>query len=503
MRRRISFVAATLLLGSLSGQPSQAADYFDASVKSVITEQLFVESNGSSYHRMALLSNLVAEVNVELNTGVAGRIVWFTTWLGLGREGLAPQYWPDYREHGHHKSFVPRPKAWSGTVIVGVPGSALEQFVLGQCNYHALTLRQQGLSNKAIFGEDRRIELYVVAHLDHKMTGASGTPLIEGVQIHKTVDLVCQKWPGAVLPQVGNQLDSVPPVVEKASLALLERSGLSGVCKVILSGVIETSVPNTKVRFRYKDDAGHQSSVHEVVTDHTGTVMFDHQYDVPNNPNGGESGKIRIVGVSHPFESAKRSYEMDCTAPATTDLQALLPPTLQMQVVPLEKVMVGQQLCVSRVRIIGKITGRGPMSGYAAFVGDRNYISPPKAYEVEQGEMVLTAAERVLDWAADPQHTLTTGPAPAGQPKSQTIDLGFNVTGSNNAIVASLPKKGFTFTCSFPTLNPAVMGGQGLTVEPSRPAAEPPVLRRLQQKQPGTVQPRLPAREKPSLRLKQ
>jgi hypothetical protein len=232
-------------------------------------------------------------------------------------------------------------------------------------------------------------------------------------------------------------------------------------------------------------------------------VMFDHDYDVPNNPNGGESGRIRIVGVSHPFESAKRSYEMDCTAPATDELQALLPPTLQMQVVPLEKVMVGRQLCVSRVRIIGKITGRGPMSGYAAFVGDRNYISPPKDYEVEQGEVVLTVAERALDWAADPQRTLTTGPTPAGQPKSQTIDLGFNVTGSNNAIVASLPKKGFTFTCSFPTLDPAVVGDQGLTVEPRQPAAEPPVLRRMQQKQPGAVQPRLPAQEKPRLRLTQ
>lgn len=472
MSRRISFaaVSAVVLASSLSGAPSQAADFYDVHVESVITNKIIVQSNGSSYHRMAPLSNLIANLHVELDTGVSGRIKWFTAWLGLGSEGLNSQYWPEWREDGYHKSFDPRPKSWSDTVTVAVPESSLEQFALGQCNYQAQTLRDQGLSNKAIFAEDRPIELAVVPYLDHEMTGPSGNPIIEsagGWEGYKKIKLVCQKWPGVVAPVVGDSLDSVPPVVEKASLTLLERSGISGVCKVILSGVIETSLPNTKVRFRYKDDDGHRSDVHEVVTDHAGIAMFDHSYDIPNNPDGGESGKIRIVGVSHPFESAKRSYDMDCTEPATTDFQALLPPSLDIDVVPLEKVMVGQQLCVSKVRINGKITGRGPMSGYAAFVGDHNYVSPPQAYEVDQGDIVLMGADRELDWTVDPQSTFTTGPTPAGQAKSQTIDIGFNVTGESNAIVASLPKKGYSFTCVFPTVNPAVVGGEGgLTVQP-------------------------------------
>lgn len=57
----------------------------------------------------------------------------------------------------------------------------------------------------------------------------------------------------------------------------------------------------------------------------------------------------------------------------------------------------------SRVRIDGKITGSDPMSGYAAFVGDGGYASRPRAYKVEQGNIVLMGADRALDWMPDPQ----------------------------------------------------------------------------------------------------
>jgi hypothetical protein len=498
MKRSIQIAAAaTLLLGSLQASPSIADDSGSAEIVNLVDVEIPVLSNGSDYHLLPPATAVRAYVRVKLDTGTAGRIKWYTTWLSLVTGVPTYPDWHNYREDGHHQSYDPRPKTIDETVLVGIPGVSFKSRVIEQCNKLADRLRGQGLGNTAIFSQDRKIELGVAAGNDWEASGPDGNPIVEGDSHYKTIKIVCRKWDGLAIPQVTDQLDSVPPVVKKASLTLLERSGLSGVCKVILSGVIETSVPNTKVRFRYKDDAGHQSEVHKVKTDHTGTVMFDHEYDVPNNPDGGERGKVRIVGVSHPFESKKQAYDMDCTAPATNDFQALLPPTLQMQVIPQEKVMVGQQLCVSRVKIVGKIVGRGPMSGYAAFVGDHNYISPPQAYEVEQGDIVLMGADREIDWTPDPQGTYTTGPAPAGQPKKKTIDIGFNVTGSNNAIVASLPKRGFTFTCSFPTLNPAVIGGQGLTVEPRQPAA-PSAPRRLQQRE-GSGQPALQVQ--PKLRL--
>jgi hypothetical protein len=498
MKRRADFLAAAaLLLASLQTSPSLADDSGSAEIVNLIDTEIPVLSNGSSYHLVPPTTAVRAYVRVKLDTGTAGRIKWYTTWLSLVTGVPDAPYWNPYRDNGHHRSFDPRPKTWDETVLVGIPSVSFKSLAITQCNALADRLRGQGQGNRAIFDQDREIELGVDAGIDWEMSGPDGNPIVEGDLSYETIKIVCKKWEGFAVPQVTDQLDSIPPVVKKASLTLLERSGLSGVCKVILSGVIQTSVPDTTVRFRYKDDAGHQSNVHEVATHHSGTVMFDHEYDVPINPDGAERGRIRIVGVSHPFESEKRAYDMECTEPATNDFQALLPPTLQMQVIPQEKVMVGRQLCVSRVKIVGKIVGRGPMSGYAGFVGDHNYISPPQAYEVQQGDIVLLGADREIDWTPDPQGTYTTGPAPAGQPKQKTIDIGFNVTGSNNAIVAALPKRGFTFTCSFPTLNPAVVGGGGLAAEP-RPQPAPSAPRRLQQHE-GSGQPALQVL--PKLRL--
>lgn len=469
MSRRISSAAAAIaMLGSLHGTAAVAADSGSAEIVNLIDTEISVLSNGSSYHLVPPTTALRGYVRIRLDAGTIGEAVWVTAWWRFGNTAGLLVDWTGYREDGYHKSFGSNgPNEWDETVLVGVPSNSFKDQVIDECNELADRLRDDGLSDDAIFSKDRVIDMGLQPGLDYEMSGPSGNAIEEGSSSFATIKLICKKWPGVVAPVVGDALDSVPPVVEKASLTLLERSGISGVCKVILSGVIETSVPNTEVRFRYKDDDGHQSSVHEVVTDHAGIAMFDHSYDIPNNPDGGESGKIRIVGVSHPFESVKRRYDLDCTEPATTDIQALLPPSLDIDVVPLEKVMVGQQLCVSKVRINGKITGRGPMSGYAAFVGDHNYISPPQAYEVDQGDIVLMGADRELDWTADPQSLEAAAPSPANQPKSQTIEIGFNVTGESNAIVASLPKKGYSFTCVFPSVNPAVAGGAGgLTVQP-------------------------------------
>ncbi len=491
MSRRISFAAmsAAVLAGSLSGAPSQAADYYNATVESVVTNKIIVQSNGSSYHRMAPLSSLIANVHVELDTGTSGRIKWFTAWLGLGREGLAPQYWPDYREDGYHKSFDPRPKSWSGTVPVAVPESSLELFALGQCNYQAQTLRDQGLSNKAIFAKDRPIELAVIPHLDHEMTGPSGTPIIEGTQSHKKVQLVCQKWPGVAAPVVGDALDSVPPVVEKASLTVLEHATLiAGRCRISLSGVVETAAPNADFSFRYKDGAGHQSEVFELSSDHTRTAMFSHDYDIPVNADSGESGKVRIVGVSGDFASSWAHYDMDCTAPS---FEALLPPKLTMQVIPRKPTMYAGQYCPSEVKIVGKIEGRAEMSGEAIFFGDY-YLSPPQAYEVQKGDVVLLGADRDLDWSE-------ADLVQVGQVRKLTIQLGFNVTGPSDTIVAKVSKKDYTFSCMIPSTD--VQAGQGVMSGPPRPEPAPaaPRLRLAPQAVPESATPTAP--RQPALRL--
>lgn len=489
MTRRMHLAAvAALWLSGLPGAPALAADSASAEVVNLIHTEIPVLSNGSSYHLVPPTTAIQGYVHIRLDAGAIGKAVWVTSWWIFGdaeslSNGNGTNFWTSYREDGYHKSFGNHgPNSWEDTVLVSVPSVSFKNQVIDECNRLADRLRGQGLSDHAIFSQDRTIDMGLRAGLDYEMSGPSGiSPIVEGDSDFTPITLVCKKWGGAALPQVTDQFDSVPPIVEKASLTLMERSGLSGVCKVILSGVIETSTINTAVRFRYKDDAGHQSNVHEVVTDHAGIAMFDHEYNVPNNPDGGESGKIRIVGVSHPFESVKRSYDMDCVAPAATDFLTNLPPAVSLHMIELEKTMVGQQICVSKLRFIVKAVGRSDTkTGHAFFEGDDDYSPPPDDYELERAEVLLFVADRELDWTPDFQSEEAAAPTPADQPRSQSIEIGFRMVNESKAVIAEVPKKVHVFTCVFPALNPAVGGGtDGMTIPPRLPGDAPATPQRL------------------------
>lgn len=535
----IATAAATLLAAGLSSFSAQAGSGSAGAVRTqkVVPQQLEVVSNGSSYTKVGPFGNIVADVWVGIKTG--GTINSWKTWLRIGTQEGDDTYqtaWADFSSYAFLQSYQQgeKPSKVDRVVQVIIPATAYQNFAVSHCNAMASRLRADGLSDKQIFAQDRTIELGVRAELqwDSNPFGAvfDSYGYSDGelgwADIEK-FDLVCKKWNGPAIPQAVDDLSVEPPRVEQASLSLLERSGRNGVCKIILSGVIQTSQADVDVSFRYKDNVGHQSEVYSVTTDHAKTAMFSHEYDIPNNPDGGESGKVRMVGVSHDFTSAWSDYEMNCVAPATDSFQALLPPTVEMQVVPIEKVMVGRQLCVSKLKLIAKAVGRSAtMSGQGAFVGDY-YISQPQAYEIEQDEIVLFGAERELDWTPDPQSFEAAAPTPADHPKSQTVMIGFNLTGENNTVVASVPKKPYTYTCVFPTVNPAVVGDNGemsaaprpnpapskspqLRLAPRagdgasrQPATPPEALRRLRQKPQGANEPTAPVRRKPRLRLKQ
>jgi len=532
----IATAAAALLAAGLSSVSAQAGSGSAGAVRTqnVIPQQLEVASNGSSYTQVGAFGNIVADVWVGIKTG--GWINSWKTGLRIGSEDVPVDDWINFEHHAFMQSYQQgeKPKKVDRVVQIMIPALAYESMAVSHCNFLANRLRGQGLSDTEIFAQDRVIELGVRAWLqwDSNPFGAVfdsygySDDELGWADIEK-FDLVCKKWNGPAIPQAADDISVEPPRVEQASLTLLEQSGLNGVCKITLSGVIQTSQANVDVSFRYKDDDGHQSEVFNVTTDHAKTAMFSHQYNIPNNPDGGESGKVRMVGVSHDFTSAWTDYEMDCVAPATNSFQALLPPTVEIQVVPIEKVMVGRQLCVSKLKLVAKAVGRSATtSGVGAFVGDY-YLSEPQPYEIEQDEIVLFGAERELDWTPDPQSFEAAEPTPADHLKSQTVLIGFNLTGESNTVVASVPKKPYTYTCVFPTVNPAVVGGSGemsaaprpnpapskslqLRLAPRaieqgerQPATPPTAPRRLQLKSQGTDEPAAPQRRVPRLRLKQ
>lgn len=476
MSRRTLLAAALLMtLAGLQTAPVAAGSGSANQVitVSVATPSIAVLSNGTSYFDVAPFGPITADVQVYVETN--GRLKSFRSWLRLGtraREELGLT-WDDFKQFGHAETFPrgKRPKGISPRLTMTIPSSGYRTMALEQCNALARRLRNEGRPDEEIFGEDHIIELGIRAQLQYDSRpngvvfdsfGLSDNEL-SWEQIKK-INLVCQRSPEIEEVKAPPHRDPVPPFVSKASLTLLERSGLNGVCKIILSGVIQTSEPNIEVSFRYKDDDGHQSEVFTVTTDHAKTAMFSHEYDVPNNPKGGESGKVRMVGVSHGFNSAKVNYDMNCTAPGPQSFEALLPPKLTMQVIPRKHAMVGGQYCPTEVKIVGKIEGRAEMSGYAGFLGDDNYISPPQAYEVQKGDIVLLGADRELDWS---QADLVM----VGQLRKLTIQLGFNATGPSNTIVASLPKKDYTFSCMIPSTD--VQAGQGAMSGPPRPEPAP------------------------------
>ena len=290
-----------------------AADSGSAHITQLLTKEVSVKSNGQSYTSVAIPPlSLAAKVHIELDAGTAGRIHSWKTWLRVGKEGLASQYWLSMKQHAVSKSYAwnDRPKTVDRVETVAVPLGDLKLFLVGQCNTLANQLRDQGLGNKAIFGQDREIELQTRADFEFKSGGAgSGSPIIEAT-FPTAFKLVCKKWQGSQVPTVGGLTDT-PAEVTQASMTIFEIAGLNGACKVKLSNVIQTDKPNATVKFRYEHNSGKKSDVKTVMTDHAKTTMFVHQYDIPNGP-GDEIGMIRMVGVKPGFTSAWKPYHMDC-----------------------------------------------------------------------------------------------------------------------------------------------------------------------------------------------
>jgi hypothetical protein len=258
------------------------------------------------------------------------------------------------------------------------------------------------------------------------------------------------------------------------SLGIAERSGLSGVCKIRLTGAIATDQMNVDVSFRYRNKAGKESQLWTVNTGQARYAAFTHWYNVPNN-EGAETGSVRMVGVSHDFKSAWAEYTMDCVEGGPQTLTANDPPKLKMSIVEQGKVMVHGQICPERLKLVGLLEGRGGFSGYAGFVKKVGglWLSPPQAYSIAPGEKVLVGGTYELDWSE-------ALPPPNHEAIRSDPRFDFNVTNSDNKIVASLKNQMRLVVCKPPALNPVVGGGQGgLTVEPRQPAA-PATPQRLQ-----------------------
>lgn len=460
-------VVATAALAVLL-PASAMADSVDTEVVNLVTKQIVVQSNGSSYHSVSHLANLVADVRIQVDTGAVGRVHDWRIWLGLTSEDGDGQSYPSF-DLGKSYDVFERPRRVDRTERLIVPAVAWKDFVLARCNELADDLRAQGLGNTAIFGQDRKLPLAVVPNFDVDTSGAGSNFFVEGKPwtAHEKTEVVCKKWAGIAIPQASNSLGVTPAKVVNKGLSIYEQYGITGVCKIRLDGWITTDQKNTEVSFRYRNQEGKTSQVWTVNTGANKTATFSHWYNI--NDNGfsesgialAETGFVRMIGVSHDFKSAWAEYTMECVEGGPATLTANEPPRLSMQIVEQGKVEVHGYLCPERLKLVGLLEGRGNFSGKVVFFGP-GYLAPPHDYSITHGQKLPFGADVTLDWSKTPP------PSPHG-PMGQNRSFRLNVTNTNDRVVASLPPRHHFAQCRPARLNPAVVPRDGLTVEP-RPA---------------------------------
>lgn len=492
--RRLATAAlatGTLFAGLL---PAAAlADDGSANITNLVTKQIFVNSNGSSYTSVAGLATLTADVRIQVDAEVSGRVKSWRVWLGLSnQEGDHISF----RSQGVGKSYgtFERPRRVDRTERVTVHAVVWQDFVAARCNEMADALRSGGMPDSAIFGQDRTLELGVTVHFDADITGIGyyfiGAKPWE--EIPKT-QVTCKKWAGSAIPQAADGLAVTPSKVVNKGLSIYEQYGITGVCKIRLDGWITTDQKNATVKFRYRNQQGKFSKVWTVNTGESKTATFSHWYDIQNT-EWAETGFVRMVGVSHDFRSDWAEYTMECVEGGPGSLVANEPPKPTLKVVEQGKVMVYGRVCPQRVKLVGVLEGRGNFAGKVVFFGPA-YLSSPRDYDITHGQKLLFGADVVLDWSDTPP------PSPHG-PMGQSRKFGMSVTNSEGKAIATLPPKDFFFQCRAARVNPAVQPAPGgLTVEPRQPsgAGAPKTLRLLPQ-DPAPQPPQAPTPQRLQLR---
>lgn len=479
----VTLAAALVLPGTAS------ADTDSIEVVDVKTKQIHVLSNGSDYHDVPF-GPIVVDVRIRADAEVSGRILGWKAYLQIVNED---DIFIDLEEAAISKSYPKfhRPKDIDLVDTIAAGNSLWKQQVKTMCNELADDLRAQGLSNAEIFAQNRTFNLMVRPRLYVSASGADGLDQAYGPPSYDEdgpqIEVVCKKWGGSQV-QTANSYSTTVAKVVNHGLSIHESATMNGACRIRLDGWITSDLKNAEVKFRYRDGNGKESQVWTVNTGANKTATFSHSYDIPNT-EWKEIGNIRMVGVSHDFESELASYVMDCVEGGPDTIVSNSPPRLTMTVVPHGKVMAHGRICPAVVKLVGVLTGRGNLSGHALFFGP-GYISPLRDYSITHGEKVLIGAEAELNWD-------NFAPMDFGL-LSQTRDFGFNVTDENGNVIASLPKRPFFIECRKPQLNPVVgQGGNGgLTTgskEPVLPSTAVP-LQRLERSQPQTPQQRLQRR---------
>ncbi|OOG40989.1 hypothetical protein B0B52_11585 [Polaromonas sp. A23] len=456
--------------------PAQAKDV-DVVVDYSAAPTIYVESNGAHYTRLSSAKHGNQPLQFKAHLSISAGRDRLKNWNVAPRMSAYGKAWgwsfgtsrppePDWGVVSKSYGVGDRPSSVDKFVTMNASQRYVESFAVDVCNAHAGTLRNEGKSNTLIFSNPYTLDVktshrYQLTYVNIADANTGQQPQEASPTSVANAKIVCMQWAGALVPQGTSDLQAGIGVTQ-SSLTIIETATANGACKVNLSGVIETNVTNAQVKFRYEHTNGRKSDIKTVTTSHSKIAFFSYKYDVPNNPNGGEAGSIRIVGVSPKFESAWNTYDMECNNPAPQGLQAATVPKVSMNIEPATTVMVDGQICPSAVLLHTAITAGSAFHGKGLFLGD-HFLTPLQDIEVPANQVKHVFGKRELDWKPTGGGFAGTLAAPpmGGKPpmKTQKIRIGFNLTNLEGKVVAQAAQKFYTITCKEPVLNPGIPHG--------------------------------------------
>jgi len=196
IRTTFKTAAAAMILAALS--TSAMADSGSGHVSNVSPNVWIVKSNGQDYTQIGHAGNATIQAKLVYDTGTAGRVKSWEAWPVIGggvNEVASTKFYRQFDSYGVGN----RPKSLNKTLNFGIPFSMIEQKAVQMCNMQASGLRQSGMSDAQIFGQNRDLKIGVSLEFKVEATGSgSNNPVIEGTP-PRQVTVRCAKWAGSAM----------------------------------------------------------------------------------------------------------------------------------------------------------------------------------------------------------------------------------------------------------------------------------------------------------------
>jgi hypothetical protein len=304
--------AATALL--LVATTPAAADTGRAWIGWSKDNPLVVLSNGQNYTKVqVVIGDFVLRGRLEFETGTAGTVKSWTVWPDMSTGYGIYQEIAGLKDYKVSKSYSigSRPGVIDKQIEFSIPYSVVQGLAISMCEQKAHSLREQGKSDKQIFGQNHEVSYRIGMNASVDSTGAgSGNQIWEGSEAF-VLPVRCAKWAGAQVEPGGNGNLADSFRVLSATLKLQEQTAANGLCRVKTATAIRGNKAGETFSYRFVHSSGKKSAVYKIKTEANKIAVINRTWDIPNE-DGPETGWLRVEGVGTAFKTANVGYSMQC-----------------------------------------------------------------------------------------------------------------------------------------------------------------------------------------------